>query len=196
MFKYSTVLLAFALIGQAVATPTARATCADVTVVFARGTTEAAPIGSIVGPPFKAALQSALGKKSLNFIGVTYAADVAGFEAGGDPAGSKTLAANVTAQASACPNTKIVISGYSQGAQLVHKGSVLLSTSVQSRVNAVVMFGDPDNGQALPGVLNSRKITFCATGDIICLGGQIITVFHLGYGANAAAAASFVVSKI
>ncbi|KIJ33879.1 carbohydrate esterase family 5 protein [Sphaerobolus stellatus SS14] len=194
MFKYSTLLLAFALIGQAVATPTARATCADVTVVFAHGTTEAAPIGSIVRPPFKAALQSALGKKLLNFIGATYAADIAGFEAGGDPAGSKTLAANVTAQASACPNTKIVISGYrcSVGPQRLCSAS----TSVQSRVNAVVMFGDPDNGQALPEVLNSRKITFCATGDIICLGGQIITVFHLGYGANAAAAASFVVSKI
>ncbi|KIJ22658.1 carbohydrate esterase family 5 protein [Sphaerobolus stellatus SS14] len=195
MFKYSTLLLAFMLISQ-VATPTAWATCADVTVVFARGTAEAEPIGSIIGPPFKAALQSALGTKSLNFIGVTYAADIASFEVGGDPAGSKTLAADVTAQVSACPNTKIVISGYSQGAQLVHKGSVLLSTSVQSRVNAVVMFGDPDNGQALPGVLNSRGITFCATGDIICLGGQIITVFHMGYGANATAAASFVVSEI
>ncbi|KIJ28940.1 carbohydrate esterase family 5 protein, partial [Sphaerobolus stellatus SS14] len=61
---------------------------------------EATPIGSIVGPPFQAALQSELGGKSLNFIGVTYAADVAGFEAGGDAAGSKTLAADVTSQAS------------------------------------------------------------------------------------------------
>ncbi|KIJ32011.1 carbohydrate esterase family 5 protein [Sphaerobolus stellatus SS14] len=195
MFKYAT-LLAFALIGQAVATPTVRATCADVIVVFARGTTETAPIGSVVGPPFQAALQSALGSKTLNFIGVNYPADIAGFEEGGDPAGSATLAADVTAQASACPNTKIVISGYSQGAQLVHKGAALLSSSVQSRVNAVVMFGDPDNGQALAGGLSNRSLTFCATGDDICLGGQIITVFHLGYGANTPQAASFVVSHI
>ena len=58
-----------------------------------------------------------------------------------------------------------------------------LSSTVQGRVNAVVMFGDPDNGQALPGVLNGRKITFCATGDDICAGGQVINAAHLSYGA-------------
>ncbi|KIJ46124.1 carbohydrate esterase family 5 protein [Sphaerobolus stellatus SS14] len=136
-------------------------------LVFARGILEAAPIGSIVGPPFKAALQSC-----------HYGADIAGFEAGGDTIGSKNLAADVTAQASACPNTKIVMSGYSQGAQLVHNSSALLSAA------------------ALPEVLNSHSLTICATGDIICLGGQIITAAHLGYGANAAQAASFVVARI
>jgi len=45
------------------------------------------------------------------------------------------------------------------------------------------MFGDPDNGQALPGVLNGRSKTFCATGDDICAGGQIIAAPHLSYGA-------------
>ncbi|KIJ31995.1 carbohydrate esterase family 5 protein [Sphaerobolus stellatus SS14] len=150
MFKYAT-LLAFVLIAQVAATPTARAACFNVTVVFAHGTSETAPIGSVVGPPFQAALQTALGSKPLNFIGITYAADVAAFGAGEDAAGLATLAADVASQASACPNTKIVVSGY----------------SVQSRVNAIIMFGDPDNGQALPGVLNSRELIICAAGDDI-----------------------------
>jgi len=109
MFKYASVL-AFGL--AAFATPIARQSCADVTVVFARGTFEVAPTGTIVGPPFQSALQSALGGKSLNFIGVNYAASLAGFEEGGDPAGAATMAADITSQANACPNTKIVMSGY------------------------------------------------------------------------------------
>ncbi|KIJ52340.1 carbohydrate esterase family 5 protein, partial [Sphaerobolus stellatus SS14] len=195
----------------------------DVTVVFARGTLEAAPIGSIVGPPFKVALQTALSGNSVNFIGVTYAADINDSEAGGDATSSKNLAADVTAQASACPKTKLVISTFrdeahllpniSLSTQLIHKGSALLSTAVQSRVNAVAMFRDPDKGQAIPGVLNSRSLTIYAIGDIICLGGQI-TAAHLGHGAvsffkimivklklttifqNAGQAVSFVVSRI
>ncbi|KIJ32012.1 carbohydrate esterase family 5 protein [Sphaerobolus stellatus SS14] len=147
-------LLVFVLVGQVAATPTTRATCSDITVVFTR-----------------AALQSELGGKSLNFIGVTYAADVAGFEAGGDAAGSKTLAADVTPQASVCPNTEIVCPG---------------------RVNEIVMFGDPDNGQTLPGVLNG-KLTIFAAVDNIHAGDQIIA---LGYRANATQDANFVVSKL
>ncbi|KIJ28941.1 hypothetical protein M422DRAFT_37144 [Sphaerobolus stellatus SS14] len=42
------------------------------------------------------------------------------------------------------------------------------------------MFGDPDNDQALPGVLNNRKLTICAAGDNIRAGDQIIA---LGYRA-------------
>ncbi|KIJ52490.1 carbohydrate esterase family 5 protein [Sphaerobolus stellatus SS14] len=56
------------------------------------------------------------------------------------------------------------------------------------------MFGDPDDGQTLPGVLNGLSLNFCATGDDICAGGQIITAAHLSYGGDAGQAASFVAS--
>ncbi|KIJ53986.1 carbohydrate esterase family 5 protein [Sphaerobolus stellatus SS14] len=193
MFKYAT-LFAFAL--TAIATPLARQSCADVTVIFARGTLETAPIGTVVGPPFESALQSALSGKSLNFIGVNYPASIAGFEEGGDPNGAATMASDITSQANSCPQTKIIMSGYSQGAQLVHKAAPQLSSAVQSRVDAIVMFGDPDDGQALPGVLNSRSLTFCAQGDDICAGGSIINAAHLSYGADAGQAASFVAGKV
>jgi cutinase len=49
-------------------------------------------------------------------------------------------------------------------------------------VRAVVVFGDPDNGDGFPGVLNSREITFCAQGDNICAGGDLVLPPHLSYG--------------
>lgn len=77
----------------------------------------------------------------LTFIAtqVAYPADVAGFEAGGDATGSQ-LMANLTARAqSQCPHTKLVLSGYSQGAQLVHKAGALLTASQAAFVNSVVV---------------------------------------------------------
>lgn len=65
--------------------------CSDVTVIFARGTTEVGTLGTVVGPPFLSALKSALGSSSVTMNGVDYPADVPGFLEGGDAAGSKTM---------------------------------------------------------------------------------------------------------
>jgi len=86
--------------------------CASVVVYFSRGTTETGTLGTVVGPPFQGALASALGTRSLNFIGINYPATVAGYLAGGDVGGAITMANSVTSTANACPNAKIVISGY------------------------------------------------------------------------------------
>ncbi|KAF9464068.1 cutA, cutinase A [Collybia nuda] len=185
------VLLAFAL--SAVAAPLA---CSDVTVYFARGTSESGTIGTSVGPPLQSALTSALGSKSLEFVGVPYAANVLGFLQGGDPAGATTMANLVTSKASACPSTKIVLSGYSQGAQVAHLAAGKLSSSVQNRVAAAVVFGDPKNGQAFPGPIAGRVRTFCHSGDNICDGGIIITPAHGNYAADTPAAASFIVARV
>ncbi|KAG5352960.1 hypothetical protein C0989_011750 [Termitomyces sp. Mn162] len=175
-------LALLALVSSTLASPLElRQSCADVTVLFARGTGESGTIGTIVGPPFEAALRSALAGRSLNFEGIPYAASIAGFLEGGDPAGAATMANDITATANACPDTKIVISGYS---------------AVQNRVNAAVVFGDPDNGQPFPGPIQAHELTFCAAGDNICAGGILILPPHLSYGADAGQAASFVVSQI
>jgi cutinase len=44
---------------------------------------------------------------------------------------------------SQCPNTKVVMSGYSQGGQLVHNAAKLLPAATMARVSSVVIFGDP-----------------------------------------------------
>jgi len=194
MFAY-TVLLTLVL--SALGAPLeSRQSCADVTVYFARGTTEPGTLGIIVGPPFESALQSALGSKTLQFTGIDYPATIAGFLAGGDQGGATTMANSVTSTANSCPNTKIIISGYSQGAQVTHLAAGKLSSAIQDRVNAAVVFGDPDNGQAFPGPIAGRSKTFCAPGDDICEGGILVLPPHLSYGADAPAAASFVVSQI
>jgi cutinase len=42
-----------------------------------------------------------------------------------------------------CPSSKVVMSGYSQGGQLVHNAAVLLPAAVTGNVAAAVIFGDP-----------------------------------------------------
>ncbi|KAF8214966.1 cutinase [Mycena galopus ATCC 62051] len=190
----------------AVATPIAEEraadACSDVIVIFARGTTETAPIGTIVGPPLQAALQTALGGKSLTFTGVDYPADIAGFLEGGDPQGSATMAQDastsvlLTNAASSCPNAALVTSGYSQGGQLVHNSAELLSASVLSRIKAAVIFGDPDDGEAVAGVSAANTDVICHVGDDICLHGDLILEPHLTYGMDTPAAAAFIASKV
>lgn len=68
------------------------ADCGDITVIFARGTTEAGNVGVIAGPPFFNEIERRLGNgKTLVVQGVDYPANVAGFLAGGDRQGSQTM---------------------------------------------------------------------------------------------------------
>ncbi|KAJ7701434.1 cutA, cutinase A [Mycena rosella] len=170
--------------------------CTDVIVFFARGTTETAPIGTVVGPPLEAFLTTALAGKSLTFTGVDYAADIPGFLEGGDPAGSAAMAQDLTNAANSCPNAALVSSGYSQGGQLVHNSAKQLSAAVAARISAVVIFGDPDNGQAVQGVSSSKVDVICHVGDDICLGGDLVLPAHLTYGVDTAAAAAFIAARV
>ncbi|CAK5262526.1 unnamed protein product [Mycena citricolor] len=175
-----------------------QAACADVMVVFARGTTEVAPIGSVVGPPLQSALTSALGAagKSLSFAGVNYPANVQGFLAGGDPQGSQAMANDLTNAANSCPKASLVTVGYSQGGQLVHNSAKLVSPAVSSRVKAAVIFGDPDNGAPVAGVSAANTNVVCHAGDDICAHGALILLPHLTYGLDAKSAAAFIASKV
>lgn len=68
--------------------------CRDITVIYARGTTQAGNVGDVgsEGPTFLNALASRLGGTSrLAIQGVTYPANVLGFLAGGDAAGATTM---------------------------------------------------------------------------------------------------------
>ena len=120
---FSNIFLAAAVVPLAYANPfpfqssprAANGSCADMTVVFARGTTETGDLGTLVGPPFQAALNAAMGSASVNMMGVpapAYTADVPGFLAGGSATESQAMAQMVSSAMTACPNTKMVISGY------------------------------------------------------------------------------------
>lgn len=68
--------------------------CRPVTMIYARGTTQAGNVGdaAAVGPVFFNNLASRIGLSNLAVQGVTYAANVVGYLQGGDPAGSRTMA--------------------------------------------------------------------------------------------------------
>lgn len=117
--------------------------CADTMVIFARGTTEGGNVGALTGPPFFEALADQAGANSLAVQGVEYPADIAGFLAGGDAEGSALMAQLVQDTVGACPDSKVIMSGYSQGGQLVHNAAAMLPADVASQVAGAVIFGDP-----------------------------------------------------
>ncbi|KAK7041736.1 hypothetical protein VNI00_009025 [Paramarasmius palmivorus] len=188
--------LVFGLAGLAVPLTKRQQECADVMVIFARGTGEDPPIGTLVGPQFQEALTNVLGDKSLSFQGVDYAANVAGYLVGGDPEGSSQMAVDITDVANACPDAKIVSSGYSQGGQLVHNSAGMLSSEIAARVDAVVIFGDPKSNESVPNIDASKVKVFCHDGDNICDGGILILPAHLNYDIDTPEAAEFVASKV
>jgi cutinase len=66
--------------------------CKAYTVIFARGTTEPGNVGILVGPPFFEALKAKVGANNLAIQGVNnYKADIAGYLAGGEAAGSTSM---------------------------------------------------------------------------------------------------------
>lgn len=81
---------------------------------------------------------------------------------------------------SQCPDTKIIASGYSQGAEVVH--NALSDASVTSLVSGAVLFGDPDSRKPVGTLPDSHVQRFCVPGDIICETGiLIVDASHLSY---------------
>jgi len=101
---------------------------------------------------------------------------------------------DVTQALQSCPNTKVVMSGYSQGGQLVHNAAKILG-STMNKVSSVVIFGDPLNGNAVAGAPAGKTLVICHNGDNICDHGDLILVPHLTYGNDAEQAAAFVISN-
>ncbi|KAF9771917.1 hypothetical protein IL306_010386 [Fusarium sp. DS 682] len=170
--------------------------CKDVTVIFARGTTEMGNVGTAAGPPFFQALAEQIGSDKLAVQGVDYAASVGGIMQMGDKAGSEKMASLVKQAYEKCPKTKVVMSGYSQGAMLVHNAARSLPADTSSKIAAVVNFGDPFQRQAIQGVPADRVKIICHTGDGVCAGTAAITPDHLTYSKDAGTAAQFVASKV
>jgi cutinase len=189
--------------------------CPDVEVVFARGTSEPPGVGG-VGQAFVDAVRSQAAPRSVNVHPVNY-------EASGDFAnrfvfaqsilnGIKDASSRVEATAATCPETKIVLGGFSQGA--VVAGAVTMADlpdqvpaefrsfvpnpvapEVANHVAAVTLLGTPsprfmsDLG-APPLIIGTsytdKTIALCAPGDSICDGAPLgpPSIAHTLYGAN------------
>ncbi|TVY49445.1 Cutinase [Lachnellula occidentalis] len=199
-------------------------TCPKMTVLFARGTDEPGSsfpswdrnVGILTGPPFFAALADYMnGTNQLAIQGVDYPAHVNGFLAGGSVIGSAVMyippsspvflhqtlktpqnrSALINHTLSLCPTTPLILSGYSQGAQIVHLVTSSLSLSTTAQIASVVLFGDPKNGTALQGIDARKVLTLCHAGDDVCKGGDEVGAAHLNYSADAGEAAMFVLGS-
>ncbi|KAJ1325455.1 cutinase [Microdochium nivale] len=174
--------------------------CRPYIFFFARGSTEPGNVGDNPGPQVIDAVKALLGSANVAGQGVPYSASLLGnLNAGGVPANeARAFAQQITAAATACPNAGIFVSGYSQGAALVHRGVEQLSTAVKAKVRAAVTFGDTQkkqDGGRIPSFDTSKTLIICHTGDRVCDGTLIITSAHSNYADSADAAARFIASK-
>ncbi|KAF3924746.1 Cutinase [Arthrobotrys entomopaga] len=170
--------------------------CKPVTLIYARGTMElGGDMGVLVGPSLVKALQKALpgGADTLDARGVDYTASLMSYFVDGDPVGSRNMADMAEA---ACDDTAVILAGYSQGAQLVHKAAALISQRAANKVKAIILLGDPKNGTTLGKGLDEKTKSFCYRLDPICKGWPIIWPLHWMYRMEADAAAEFVLSQV
>jgi cutinase len=183
--------------------PTAKAACNDVQVVFARGTDEAPGIGR-VGQAFVNSLRGRIGDRSMGVYAVNYPASY-DFLAAAD--GANDASAFIQNTVNTCPDTRLVLGGYSQGAAIVDIITAIpfpaigftnpLPPNVPDHVAAVAAFGNPTAKLGLPlttsPVYGTRAIDQCNAGDPVCTDGNSVAA-HRAYGSDGSAsqAASFV----
>lgn len=154
----ATGVVASALLSPVLTSPSASAApCPDVEVVFARGTFEPPGVGE-TGQAFVDALRSKAGGKSIDVYPVNYPASL-DFAAASD--GVIDASNKVQSVVANCPDTKVVLSGYSQGAAVagyltadsVPVGYDLppgitgpMPAAIADHVAAVALFGKPSQG--------------------------------------------------
>ena len=146
--------------------------CPDVEVVSARGTDEPPGPGSI-GQTFIDALRPEIPARSLEVYGVSYPAN--GDYNKSESAGADDARAHVQSTVAGCPDTRIVLSGYSQGAAVIDLVTEQLPPEVAEHVAAVALFGNPKSALArtygrgylptLSPLYRPKTIDLCAPDD-------------------------------
>src|SRR5690242_9209184 len=160
--------------------------CPDIEVIFARGTNDAPGLGN-PGQAFADTLRGLVGGRTMTTYAVNYPASY-DFLAAAD--GANDAAARIATMAAACPSTKLVLGGYSQGAAVVDMlagvpplgnkigdiGSAPpLASNLVPKIAAVAVFGNPATKFSNPitsSVFGGRAIDLCKDGDPICSGGR------------------------
>jgi cutinase len=162
------------MLAPAALIPTASASCSDVELVFARGRLES-PGAGVVGNNFVSALRSRV-NKNVSLYAVRYPADTE------IDIGANDMSAHVQNTINGCPNTRIVLGGYSLGAAVTDvviaaPGPMFgftnpLPPGADQHIAAVALFG---NGTQWVGPITNfnptyadRTIDLCHGTDPIC----------------------------
>lgn len=196
---------AASVLATAIPPAAAAGPCPDVQVVFARGTDDPPGLGP-TGQAFVDNLHSRVGTRSFDVYPVDYPATHDWTNAG--EAGVRDAGAHVLSMAHDCPNTKMVLGGYSQGAAVM--GFVTspvvpngidpaavpkpLDPEVANHVSSVVLFALPNEkamnffGEppvAIGPLYQAKTLQVCAAEDPICSEGMNFAA-HDTYSTNAA----------
>ncbi|OAN40736.1 cutinase [Mycolicibacterium iranicum] len=190
--------------------------CPDVEVVFARGTTEAPGLGAM-GQAFVDDLQTKLGNKSVRVYAVDYPASPDFPTA---IQGITDASTHVQEIATNCPETKLVLGGYSQGAavmgfvttELIPDGVSAsevpqpMPADIANHVAAVTLLGTPS--ERFMGVIQQppvkigtlyqpKTIELCVPNDFVCSPGNDLGA-HARYISDGLVtqAADFAASKL
>jgi cutinase len=203
------LLLVFAALAAAApmvaAAPASAAPCPDVQVVFARGTNEPPGLGT-VGGPFVDDLRARVAPRTVDAVAVDYPASN-DFNTS-TPAGVDAARSLIESTASNCPNTKMVLGGYSQGAAVIELATNETSPQTADHVAASALFGTPRTsfasmlaGRPLPALTPqyaANSIDQCNQDDPICWEGGWDMGAHVSYvqSGKVAQSADFVASRL
>ncbi|MGZ4563505.1 MAG: cutinase family protein [Mycobacterium sp.] len=180
--------------------------CPAVEVAFARGTGQPPGVGN-VGQAFVDSLGSQISGRSMGVYPVNYPATEA-FAASAQN-GADDLVAHVQDMMGRCPNTRMVLGGFSQGAGVIDLATPAMPPQAADHVAAIAVFGNPTSALAnrLSGAVfppigppyAAKTIDMCADGDPACSSGSNINVFaHASYvqSGMTAQAANFVAARL
>ena len=183
----------------------AAAPCPGVEIVFARGTTEPPGVGRI-GQAFVDSVRSQAGGRSVGVYAVNYPAS--NDFVNSTPAGRDDATAHIQSMAANCPNTRMVLGGYSQGAAVIDLATTAMPPEVADNVAAAALFGGPRSAFAdslSPGPLPAigplyaaKTIDLCVPNDPICSEGGWDMRAHGAYIQSGMVnqAASFAASRL
>jgi cutinase len=195
----------WAWIAVTAAIPSATAEpCSDVEVIFARGTGEAPGVGD-TGQVFVDSLRTQTGAKSVSVYAVDYPAsqDYANSIA----AGAGDASAHAQSTAANCPNTRILLGGYSQGASVIDSITETMPPEVADHVGAVAVLGNPKSaysaslaGGPLPAIgplYAPKTIDLCVQDDPFCSeGGNWLAHDFYGFTGLTVKAAAFAAERL
>ena len=186
------LVMAPSVVGARVGVPLASAdTCPPIEVVFARGTGEPPGIGS-VGQAFVDSLRTQVGGRTVGVYAVNYPATY-DFLAAAD--GANDASGHIQYMTANCPDTRLVLGGYSQGAAVIDVITAVpfpaigfnspMPADVADHVAAVAVFGNPSAKVGAPLTLSPlygpKSIDLCTAGDPVCSNGNDVAA-HRGYG--------------
>lgn len=191
--------------------------CPDTELVFARGTGEPPGVGP-TGQAFVDALSARLAPKPLSVYAVDYPA-TDNWDTGVD--GVRDAATHVISRATSCPRTRMVLSGYSQGAAVmgfvtsaqvpdgVDPATVPkpLDPDVAEDVAAVVLFAMPNERAmnflkeptiAIGPTYQAKTLQVCAPEDAVCSEGMSFAAHdsYAGGGSMVDQAADFAARRL